>query len=37
MPKNVIKVLVLIAGAEFPEYKLELNKIEKLDIDLDSI
>ncbi len=37
LPKNIIKVLVLIAGAEFPEYKLEMKKIEELNIDLDSI
>ncbi len=37
LPKNIIKVLVVIAGAEFPEYKLEAEKIEKLEVELDSI
>lgn len=37
LPKNIIKVLVVIAGAEFPEYKLEAEKIEKIEVELDSI
>jgi cell division protein FtsZ len=37
LPKNVIKVLVVIAGAEFPEYKLESEKIDKIEVELDSI
>ncbi|MEM0437983.1 MAG: cell division protein FtsZ [Candidatus Micrarchaeia archaeon] len=37
MPRNVIKVLVLIAGAQFPEYKLEEEKLDKLEVDLESI
>lgn len=37
MPKNVIKVLVLIAGAQFPEYKLEMEKLDKMEIELDTI
>jgi cell division protein FtsZ len=37
MKKNSIRVLVLIAGAEFPEYKLEMEKLSKMDIELDMI
>ncbi len=37
LPKNIIKVLVLIAGAEFPEYKLEMDKLEKMDLELDYV
>ncbi|MGB9635155.1 MAG: cell division protein FtsZ [Candidatus Micrarchaeia archaeon] len=37
MKKNSIRVLVLIAGAEFPEYKLEMEKLSKIDVELDMI
>ena len=37
MPKNTIRVLVVLAGAEFPEYSLEQQKLSNMDIELDVI
>ena len=37
MPRNTIHVLVVLAGAEFPEYKLEQEKLSNMEIELDVI
>ncbi|RLG19358.1 cell division protein FtsZ [Candidatus Micrarchaeota archaeon] len=37
LPRNAIRVLTVIAGAEFPQYELDQVKAEELDIELDEI
>jgi len=37
LARNALRVLVVIAGAEFPQYEVEALKREELDVDLDEL
>ena len=37
LPKNSIRVLTVIAGAEFPQYELDQIRQQDVDVDLDDI